>query len=1194
MTIRGAKVLLMLGCLAVCPLLARAAEEPTIDFNRDIRPILAKNCFACHGPDENDREAGLRLDQRAAVLTRLESGAVAVIPGKPEKSELFQRIASEDEFLRMPPPDAGKPLTPAEIELVKQWIAEGAEYAAHWSFVKPRRWELPEIERDAWPRNGIDYFILARLEAEGLAPSPEADRHTLIRRVSLDLRGLPPTPAEVEEFVNDPRPDAYEQLVDRFLCDQAYGERWARLWLDLARYADSKGYGSDPLREIWRYRDWVIDALNSNMPYDRFTIEQLAGDLLPDPTLEQRIATAFHRNTMTNTEGGTDDEEFRVEAVRDRVDTTMQVWMGLTMGCAKCHNHKYDPLTQREYYQFYAFFNQTADTDLPNESPTIPAPTPQMLREVEALDARIAELRMQLETSTPELADAQARWEQALQPTADWIALDLTAEKLPAGFALQSLEAGSVMILQTAKLKASLRSDPSHPEIAGDVANAGKSARSGQSDNARAPENAYVLTAQTDLPVITAFRLEVLPDAASPAGGSDLGTEGDFVLSRFSVTAEEAAASGKTPAGRFVRIEIPGANKLLSLAEVQVFRGDENMARGGKATQSSTAYDGPAERAIDGDTDGRYFDAMSTTHTATEKNPWWEVDLGKTQPVDRITVWNRTDGNLHTRLVDFRIALLDESRRTVWQQDVAEPPNPHATFAVSSERPVALARAFADYSAKGFPVAAALANKNRKQPGWSVRGRQDEPHAATFISSEPVRSSGTTQLRFRLDHAVTESAGTLGHFRLSVTSEKNVRRRLSIPPDVLAAVDQPSDQRTAEQREKIAAHYRTVAPLLKPVRDEIARLEKSRPEFPTVPVMQELPPDKRRKTHVMLKGNFLSLGEPVSPAVPALFHPFPEDAPLDRLGLAQWLVHEDNPLTARVAVNRFWARLFGIGLVETEEDFGTQGELPSHPKLLDWLATEFRRESWDMKAVLRLMVTSATYRQSSAITDEHLARDPRNRLLARAPRFRLEAEMVRDQALALSGLLSHKIHGPSVYPPQPPGLWRAAFNGRDRTWATSEGEDRYRRGLYTFWRRTVPYPSMATFDAPSREICSVRRIRTNTPLQAFVTLNDPVYVECAQALARRIVREGGASAAGRVRYGLRLCLVRPPLKEEVEPLVDLYESERQHYREHPEAAVKIATDPLGSLPEGMEAGELAAWTVVANVLLNLDGVLVQR
>lgn len=789
---------LVLGSVGWLAGLAAAGEPAAPDYNRDVRPILAKNCYACHGPDEAKREANLRLDLGEDALRPRDEGAPAVVPGDPDASELIFRVTVEDETLRMPPRKAGAPLSAKDVETLRRWVAGGASFAKHWAFVAPERRALPEVSDPSWTRNAIDAWILARLDREGLRPTPEADRFRLLRRASLDLRGLPPSPREIEAFAADTAPDAYERAVERFLADPAFGERWARPWLDLARYADSAGYGSDPLRpDVYRYRDWVIGALNQNMPFDRFTVEQIAGDLLPDATENQRIATAFHRNTMTNTEGGTDDEEWRTAAVKDRANTTMQVWMGLTFGCAQCHTHKYDPISNAEYYSIYAFFNQTADNDQPDERPTLPAPTPWMREEQGRIGGELEEAKRRL-----------------------------------------------------------------------------------------------------------------------------------------------AAASD------------PGA---------------------------------------------------------------------------------------------------------IFAAPFAQEPSP-----------------------------------------------------------------------------------------------------------------------------------------LKPLYDRVATLEKARPKVPAVPVMVELPADQRRPSRILTKGNFMDPGAPVEPVVPAAFHPFPSEAPRDRLGLARWLVAPENPLTARVMVNRLWAALLGAGLVETEEDFGTQGEPPSHPELLDELAIAFMDQGWDVKGLLRELVTSATYRQSSRATPEGLAKDPRNRWLARAPRYRLEAETVRDQALALSGLLSRAVGGPSVFPPQPDGLWQAAFNGQ-RTWATSAGADRHRRGLYTFWRRTVPYPSMAAFDAPSRELCAVRRIRTNTPLQAFVTLNDPVYVEAAQALGRRIVAaEGGAEVEPRVAYGLALVLGRPASPAQVAPLAMLYRAELDRYRAHPDDARALATEPIGPLPEGADPAEMAAWTTVANVLLNLDGVLTRN
>ncbi len=1142
------------GCV-----MERAVAGPpvaAVDYNREIRPILAKNCFSCHGQDETHRAKGLRLDRRDSALTELPDGAVAIVAGDPEASELIARVTEEDESLRMPQRKSGNRLSTAEIDLLKRWIAEGASYAEHWAFVPPADRPLPGVSDRSWPRNGLDFWILDRLDREGLKPSPEADREVLLRRVSLDLRGLPPTPGEMEAMAQDVAPDAYERAVDRFLADSSYGERWARIWLDLARYADSAGYGSDPLRPtIWRYRDWVIAAFNANLPYDQFTIEQIAGDLLPGATRPQRMATAFHRNTMTNTEGGTDDEEFRVAAVKDRVDTTGQVWMGVTFGCAKCHNHKYDPITQEEYYRLYAVFNQTADADRPDESPVIPAPTPALEERIRRIDDQLASRRKQLDTTTPALAAAQAKWEAALGTPPEWVVLEPASARSEGAAVLETLPDGS------------LRASGANPN-----------------------SDTYTVVARTSLAEIRAIRLEALPDPSLPGEGTGRGAAGRFVLSRFG--AEVASdVEEKTPVGRFVRVELPGKAKILSLAEVEVYSEGANVALGGAAEQSSTDYAGAAARAIDGKTDGRYSLASSTTHTRAEDNPWWEVRLAEPAAIERISVWNRADKGVEDRLSKFRVQVLDDDRKVVWQTEVAEPPKPQRELSTAGPRTLAFARVRADFAQTGFDIAGTIDPKaNAAKSGWGVSPRQKERHEAVFVLSQPLAVSSPARLTFRLEHRSKVPGANLGRFRLAVTSDPAAARWADVPPAVLAVLATPEAERTAEQRAELDRHYRSIAPELKPLRDEIAGLERSRPAIPNLPVMEELPADKRRVTRLMHKGNYLDPGPTVEPGVPAAFHPLPEGAPRDRLGLARWLVDPKNPLTARVAVNRFWAQLFGVGLVETEEDFGTQGEPPSHPELLDWLAREYVRSGWDTKALLRLIVTSATYRQSSKVRPELQAKDPRNRLLARAPRYRLEAEMVRDQALALSGLLSHQVGGPSVYPPQPDGLWQAAFNGQ-RTWATSMGDDRYRRALYTFWRRTTPYPSMSTFDAPSRELCTVRRVRTNTPLQAFVTLNDPVYVEAAQALARRIVREGGSSVEDRVRFALKLCLCRTPDAGQVEVLRALFAREYEHYRQDTEAARALATEPLGPLPPEMEAAELAAWTTVANVLLNLDGVL---
>ncbi len=1154
-----------------------AATAPStkgkVDFRRDIQPIISAKCFQCHGPDEAARKAKLRLDIREEAL-KDRKGTRAIVPGKLAQSEVWRRITTKDADDVMPPKKEGHPLTEPEIVLIRKWLEQGAPYAEHWAFTKPQLPSLPLVKNKQWPKNAVDHFILARLEKEGLKPAAPADRHTLIRRLSLDLTGLPPTPEQIEVFVNDHSSQAYEKLVDNLLASSAYGERWARVWLDLARYADSAGYGSDPLRlNIWPYRDWVISAFNRNLPYDRFTLEQIAGDLLPDATEEQLVATAFHRNTMTNTEGGTDDEEFRVAAVKDRIATTAQVWMGVTMGCAQCHTHKFDPITQREYYSFFALFNQTEDNDQPDERPTLPLATGEQRARLEKLKVDIAAVEKEI-IAPAQLAAELAVWEQARSQGEGWVVLEPMEMKSAAGTTLQKL--------------------PDHSILAG----------GGSPDT-----DTYTISHRTSLKNITAVRLEVLPDEHLPKGGPGRGETGALTLNAFRLAVQPANAGVKK--ARFVRVELPGEQRLLSLAEVQVFSGGANVAIKGKASQSSTDYDGPAMLAIDGNTNGQYFEAKSTTHTKSEDNPWWEVDLGAEVAVDEIAVWNRTDGNVGTRLNNFKIRALDAARQPLFETAIATPPDPTTKVNLSGGQTVALQNASADFSEPNAGVEKAIDADPKS--GWSIGGGTGRAHTAVFETTGSV-GGDSANLVFTLDQTQGKQQ-TLGRLRLSATTQPRPVREL--PESIRGILALAPRQRTEPQRAELAAYFRPLSPSFTKLNQQLAQLKNELAGIKPVPVpvMREMAKDKQRATRVLLKGNYLTPSDPVVAAFPKSFNPPPKDAPLNRLGVAQWLMSPDNPLTARVAVNRFWAQLFGVGIVETEEDFGTQGALPNHQELLDWLAVSFIAPSagsggsglasrpqtpdanaqtlaqpWDMKALLKTLVMSATYQQSSLVAPDSARKDPRNQLLSHYPRRRLEAETVRDQALALSGLLSKKVGGPSVYPPQPDGLWRAAFNG-ERTWATSAGEDRYRRGLYTFWRRTVPYPSMATFDAPSRENCTMRRLPTNTPLQAFVTMNDPAFVEMAQALGRRMVKEGGASVTERARFGLRLALARPPTDEQVKALVSLYEKELENYRTNADAAKKLATEPLGPLPKDLDAAEAAAWTVVANVLLNLDAVL---
>ena len=999
----------------LCPAL-RAGDGPAPTYNHDIRPILAENCFACHGPDAGARKAGLRLDQRDAAVKK-----GAVVPGDPDKSELIHRIFWDEPSKVMPPPRTKKTLTDRQKDLLKRWVAAGAEYQPHWAYLPPVRVEPPAVKDDKWVRNPIDRFLLARLEREGLAPSPEADRETLIRRAALDLTGLPPTPAEVDAFVADQSPDAYEKLVDRLLGQDAFGEHWARTWLDLARYGDSAGYANDPPRTIWLFRDYVIRSFNQNKPFDQFTVEQLAGDMLPNPTDEQLIATAFHRNTMTNTEGGTTPEEYRNAAIIDRVNTTMTVWMGTSIACCQCHDHKYDPLTNKEYFQLFAIFNNTADANRGDESPLLNLFTDEQKAKRAKLEADIAAVEAKFRERRPALAAGQAAWErEAAAGPPDWAVLTPDAMESSGG--------------------ATLTKQPDGAILAGGASPA---------------KDAYTIAVKTDLKHITGFRLEALADPSLPSKGP--GRAGNFVLSAF-------------------RVQVDKAEKRLQSA-------------------------------------------------------------------------------------------------------------------------------VADFEQQGFPVAGAIAGKGG-DAGWAVAPQTGKDHTATFVLETPIENDGTVALTFTLEHSSQYAQHSLGKFRLSATSAKNPLGGPKLPDDVRAALAAAADKRSDPQRDLIADYYvHNVAPELAAERAQLASLKKQLAEVAaaTVPILRELPADQHRRTHVEIRGNYLALGNEVSEGAPAVFFPGKADTPHDRLALARWLVDPSNPLTARVLANRLWEEIFGIGIVRTSEEFGSQGEPPVHPELLDWLATEMVQQKWDVKKFLKMLVTSAAYRQSSRVTAELRERDPDNRLLARGPRFRMSAEMVRDQALAVSGLLSRKMYGPSVKPARPASGLSAAFGG-GLDWQTSGGEDRYRRALYTEWRRTSPYPSMATFDAPNREVCTIRRVRTNTPLQALVTLNDPVYVEAAQALARRMAQaqavagspDPATTTADKVRYGFRLCVARAPRDAELARLVKLYDDAHAEYAQAKDKAVQLATNPLGPAPAGADPADLAAWTTVANVLLNLDETLMQR
>lgn len=1010
--LRGLSFALALGAIAST---CRAAA---VDFNRDVKPILSENCFVCHGHDEGSRKAKLRLDRAAAAMSEAESGSQAIVPGDPDSSELIARIESPDEETRMPPVESHKTLTDEQKRILRAWIEQGADYAEHWSFVKPRRSEPPAVRNSSWPRNDLDRHVLARLEAEGLAPSPEADRHTLLRRMSFDLTGLPPTAEEVACFIADESPDAYERAVDRLLASPRYGERMAMWWLDGARYADSNGFQSDWERYQWRWRDWVIDAFNRNEAFDEFTIDQLAGDLRPNATLEQRIATGFCRNHRINTEGGTIAQEWQVENVIDRVETTSNVWLGLSMGCARCHDHKYDPLTMKDFYQLFAMFNNvpengTGDGERPiNHRPFIMAPRPDEAAMLASLDAEVASGEAALAEREKTLPERLGEWEKSLAaspPTKVWRALAPTAT-LSAGGAALTCRADSAILV-------------SGPTRAND---------------------AFVVQATLDARRITGLRLEALPADELPGKGPGRAENGNFVL-----------------------------------------------------TDVRVAFDGTQAR-------------------------------------------------------------LNSAR--------------------------------ADFSQESFPVEHAI--DGDAQTGWAILPRFGEAHKATFMLETPFESAAPVTVAVTLEFQSPHHAHQLGCFRLALTDVADPHTAQDIPDDVIAALACPVEQRTEEQRQRLLAHVREhQAPEVKAAQAWLDAARKTRDEFaatvPTVMVMEELPTP--RDSFILNRGQYDKPGPQVSAGFPAALHPAPVGAPMNRLGLAQWIVDENNPLTPRVIANRIWENYFGVGIVKTTENLGAQGDQPSNQALLDWLATELIRLDWDLKAFQKTIVMSATYRQSSRVTPELVERDPENRLLARGPRFRLPAEFIRDNALFTSGLLKEKLGGPSVYPYQPENVWNETTEyGNLRNYKHATDDGLYRRSLYTIWKRTAAPPNMLVFDMPSRELCAVRRGRTNTPLQALTLLNDVTYVEAARVLAERMIGEGGDAPPQRVAYAYRRVLGRDPSAEECAVLVAGLSSRVERFSAQPDQAEKLLAHGDAPRRGDIPAPELAAYTLTASVILNLD------
>lgn len=1031
-----------------------------IDFNRDVRPILSDLCFQCHGPDQSQRKADLRLDLKEGLLGTDPESAM-VVKGNASESELFSRLISDDPDLQMPPPKSGKQITSAQIETIKQWIDSGARWQKHWAFIPPQLSDIPQVKQTEWVRNPIDAFVLARLEKEGLAPSPEADKSTLIRRLSLDLTGLPSTLAEQEQFYQDGSVTAYEKLVTRLMSSPHYGERMAMEWLDAARYADTSGYQTDGERHMWRWREWVIEAFNSNKPFDQFTIEQLAGDLLPQPTLSQKIATGFNRNHRANSEGGIIFDEYLLEYAVDRVETTGTVWLGLTLGCARCHEHKYDPISQKEFYQLIAFFNNIPERGrvikYGNVAPFVKAPTKKQQLKLAELDQEIRSLEQILQNAQPKLKQLQTEWEGQASPKDQRL-------KLP---------------------------DPHlayHINFDGDLQmqSVGK-----QKQDFYAKKT----TASSDL-------INKKQDAASTKLEFQKGVVGQaLLLNEKNITQATAkpTLSDKSPFSIqfWVKPQKTDGTILASLTPAQDKSGFRIFLDEGRLK----LFMGP-----------RWLDDAIRLQTTEklEMNRWSQVVVTYA-------------GNSQAR--DFKIYFNGEPQKIKVELDILT---------------------------GGFSFPSAFQ--------FGAYHKQDYFHG--LVDDLKIYHTDLSQDRISME-LVRESVSqileipTAGRSRLQQQKLKHYFSTFHAPGKYRAAI--------------------TNLNVLKDTRKSFFR------SLPTSMVMQER--KALKPTFVLMRGEYDKPGEQVTAGIPTSLGTLPEDLPRNRLGLARWLVDPNNPLMARVIVNRYWQMYFGNGLVKTTEDFGSQGDWPSHPALLDWLATEFVRSGWNIKALQKLIVTSATYRQSSHQPEELNQLDPENRLLARAGRLRLSAEMIRDQALFTSGLLQRKIGGPSVKPYQPEGVWKEIAS---QEYQPGTGADLFRRSMYTFWKRTVPPPAMSTFDAPSRETCIVKRSRTNTPLQALALLNDVTYVEAARKLAERMLNLREEQPAKRIQYAMRVVLAREPGVEESAIFLKGYKRYHKRFQANPQAAMKLLSVGDSRPQKQYDAAEHAAYTVIASLILNLD------
>lgn len=1040
--------------LSVCILLLSMgppgfADEPP-SFENQILPILQQRCFQCH--DAKKQKSGLRLDVRSRALAGGESGKRGIVSGKPQDSELYQRLITDDSEKRMPP--TKEKLTVEQIELIRKWIESGAQWPEgfagekvdpkkHWAFIKPIRPLVPDMKDTNWPRNAIDKFVLARLQKEGMQPSPEADKITLLRRLHLDLTGLPPTVAEVDAFLADKSPDAYEKVVEKLLASPHYGERWGRHWLDVARYADSDGYEKDKSRQMYFYRDWVVNAINRDLPYDQFLREQLAGDLMPNATQDQIVATGYLRNSMLNEEGGVDPEQFRMDAMFDRMDAIGKGMLGITIQCSQCHNHKFDPMTQEEYYRLFAYLNNDHEAQRVVYSPS-------ELMKVAELKRKMAEIEADLKHRHSDWQKQMAAWEEEVKKKqVKWKVLRKLENAGDNGQRYVPQSDGSTLCQGYAPTKFDTH-----------------------------------LRGPCELTTIKAFRLEMLNDPNLPCNGPGRSFIGTFALSEFKAQMTVKDESDKQAAEKITKPKKENIKFIKALAD----------------------YSNPTR-----DLEATYDD--------------------------------RSNKKRITGSVDFAI---DGKVETAWGIDQGP-------------------------------------------------GRRNQPRVAVFIPEKPVSiPEGST-----LDIILTQQHGgwnsddhmnnNLGRFRLSATDEDGADRVI-LSPRIAEILQVPTAHRTPAQVAALFTHWRVTQAEWKGANDQIEELWKQWPTGASSLVVESR--NKPRETHLLKRGDFLKPDKVVQAGVPAFLHPLPDgDAPPTRLTLAQWITDKNSPTTARVFVNRVWQAYFGAGFVSSPEDFGLQSEAPSHPELLDWLSVEFMESGWSLKKLHRMIVTSATYRQSSKVTPDMLAKDPYNRLLARASRLRVEGEVIRDIALHVSGLLDPRVGGPAIFSPAPSFLFQPPASYGPFTWNEAQGADRYRRAIYTFRRRSTPYPMLSNFDVPNGDASCVRRVRSNTPLQALTTLNETVFVETARAFGLRLLREGGATDGERLSYGFRLCTSRMPNDSERATLDKLLQKQRERLADGwliPSEVLFGSKEIKNKPPAGITPTQWASYTLVARALLNLD------